>query len=311
MSSRLTIRLVVASSLVVGGVFTLSGCGGSKPSSSKAAEQKEREQANGSSDPKSVPAQPPQMVDLDQGVGKEAVAFLKGLGESTAKADQLSAGFVRAVGLPAELPSDKAKGFSPAAAESWMKRVGSNATFGLPAGFAGADAAVLWGGFQGQGRKGDYSLRMVKVTGVWKVDYFALTSAVHATTGSLAQGPDAEYQRFAARAVGGLLCDGSAMTKDERTLTLAAGLTPAFRTKLAEPFGSDRDQGFDYNRGKLILEAEKLGGGAESYSTSPQATPTEFRLEVVKPGGVKSAYLLKLAKGSAPGQWLVESISPQ
>jgi hypothetical protein len=101
------------------------------------------------------------------------------------------------------------------------------------------------------------------------------------------------------------------MTKDERALALAAGLTPAFRTKLAEPFGSDRDQGFDYNRGKLILEAEKVGGGAESYSTTAQAIPTDLRLEVVKAGGAKSAYLLKLARGSAPGQWLVESITPQ
>ena len=192
-----------------------------------------------------------------------------------------------------------------------MKRVGSNATFGLPAGFAGTDAAVLWGGFQGQGRKGDYSLRMVKEAGAWKVDYFALTSAAHATAGGPAQGPDAEYQRFAARAVGGLLCDWDGMTKDERAVALAAGLTPAFRTKLAEPFGSDRDQGFDYNRGKLILEAEKVGGGAESYSITAQAIPTDFRLEVVKAGGAKSAYLLKLAKGPAPGQWLVESITPQ
>jgi hypothetical protein len=152
---------------------------------------------------------------------------------------------------------------------------------------------------------------MVHEAGVWKVDYFALTSAAIATIGGPVQGPDAEYQRFAARAVGGLLCDGSAMTKDERALAIAAGLAPAFRTKLAEPFGSDKDTGFDYNRGKLILEAEKLGGGAESYSTSPQATPNEFRLEVVKPGGAKSAYLLKLARGAAPGQWLVESITPQ
>jgi hypothetical protein len=313
MNIPVTFRVVAVCALVVGLFLTLPGCGGSKPQASKAEEKK----ADPKGDPKGdggskvEPVQPPRKVDPTSGVGKDAFAFLKALGEGAAKADHLSTGFVKMVGLPAELPSDKAKGYSTGAAESWMKRIGANATFGLPSGFAAADVAVLWGGFQEQGRKGDYSLRLINESGTWKVDYFALSSAAHSATAGASEGPEAEYQRFAARAIGGLLCDKSGMPKDERAMALAAGLTPAFRGKLAEPFGSDKDQGFDYNRGKLNVEADKIGSGAESYSTTRQASATDFRLEVTKSGGAKAAYLVKLVKGATPGQWLVESITPQ
>jgi hypothetical protein len=309
MASRAMTRLIAVCTLGLAALLILPGCGGNKPPSGKAGDKKEGDNANAKGGSPSD-ARAPSKVDLDSGVGKDAVVFLKALGESTAKAELLSGGFVKAIGLPAELPGDKARGFSAAAAESWMKRIGG-ATFGLPAGFAGPGAAVLWGGFQGPGRKGDYFLRMVNEGGAWKVDYFALTSAASQPTSGPAQGPDGEYQRFTARAIGGLLCDRDAMPKDERAMALAAGLTPALRARLADPFGSDKDQGFDYNRGKLILEAERLGGGAESYSTSPQSAATDFRLDVMKAGGAKTAYLLKLVKGPAPGQWLVESITPQ
>ena len=59
-----------------------------------------------------------------------------------------------------------------------MKQVGGGATFGLPSGFAGGEAAVLWGGFQGQGRTGDYSLRMIHEGGAGRFGFVSrLTSA--------------------------------------------------------------------------------------------------------------------------------------
>src|SRR4029453_5804164 len=259
MSRHMRIRLAAAFALGAGVLMALTGCGGNKPPSGKADEKKGDDRANSKNDTTGVPVQPPRRVDLESGVGKDAVAFLKALGDGAARADQLSTGYVKMVGLPAELPSDKVKGYSTTSVESWLKRVGGSATFGLPAGFAGSDAAVLWGGFQGQGRRGDYFLRMVNEGGAGKVDRFALTSAASTPTAGAGDGPEAEYQRFAARAVGGLLCDRDAMSKDERAVALAAVLTPALRAKLAEPFGSDKDHGFDYNRGKLILQAEKLG----------------------------------------------------
>jgi hypothetical protein len=47
-----------------------------------------------------------------------------------------------------------------------------------------------------------------------------------------------------------------------------------------------------------------------SFDIIPQPTAGQFRLEITKAGGAKSAYTMKLAKGTAPGQWLVESITP-
>jgi hypothetical protein len=253
----------------------------------------------------------PRRVDPDSAASNEAVAFLKALGAGSASADKLSTGFAKMIGLPAELPADKARGFSSSAAESWMKQVGSGATFALPAGFAGTDAAVLWGGFQGPGRKGDYALRMIYEGGAWKVDGFAMTSASFSTLSSTGGGADGAYEHLAARALGGLLCDKTAMPKDARALALAACLTPALRAKLAEPFDSDKKEGFDYNRAKVHLEAEKIGGGAESYATIQQGNGPDFRLEVTKAGGAKATYLLKLVPGTTPGQWLAENIAPQ
>lgn len=317
MNSLLTFRVAGVLTLAAGLFLALPGCGGEKPQPSKADEKAKQGGAKGDvqDHPKEKsPApqtSPPRKVDLDSGVGKEAVAFLKALGEGSAKADRLSVGFVKMIGLPAELPTDKSRGYSISAAESWMKQVGGGATFGLPSGFAGGEAAVLWGGFQGQGRTGDYSLRMIHEGGAWKVDSLALTSAAFTPATASGGGTEGEYQRFAARAVGGLLCDKTGMPKDDRALALAAGLTPALRAKLAEPFGSDREQGFDYNRGKLLLEADKIGGGAQSYTTTQQGDAPEFRLEVTRAGGAKSSYSLKLLKGTTPGQWLVDGITPQ
>ena len=279
-------RLALGLLLTCGLFVVLTGCGGTKPESSKAEEKnKSGHHADGQGQSKNNG--PPRKIDLESGVGKDAVAFLKALGAGAATADKLSAGFVKMIGLPVELPADKARGYSSSAAESWMKQVGAGATFGLPAGFAGADAAVLWGGFQGPGRKGDYALRLINEGGAWKVDSFALTSASFNGSAGSGGGADGEYQRFAARAFGGLLCDKSGMPKDCRVLALAACLTPALRDKLAEPFGSDKGQGFDYNRGKLLLEAEKMGGGAESYATIQQGETSDFRLDVTKTGGAR------------------------
>jgi len=302
-----TVRTLLQGVLLLVMTALLLGCGGTKPESSR-----EKGQPRASSKGESELELPkPQQIELQAGAGKEAVAFLKSLGEVTAKSERLSKAFVKMVGLPAELPADRSRGYSPSAAESWLKQVGEGATFGLPSGFARSDAAVLGGGFQRPGRKGEYFLRLIDEEGNWKVDYFALTSAAVSSSSKAADGPELEYQRFAARAVSGVLCDKSAMPRSNLALVLAAGLSPQLRARLAEPFSSDRDQGFDYNRGKLLLEAEKIGGGAESYATMQEPTLTEFRLEVTRPGGMKASFLLKLTPGGIPGRWLVESITSQ
>jgi len=144
MNRPVAFRAVVVLALVAGPFLALPGCGGEKPRPSQASEKDKKGNPPGDAQdhpkdkPSVIPAHPPRKVDLDSGVGKEATAFLKALGEGSVKADKLSAGFVKMIGLPAELPTDKSRGFSANTAESWMKQVGGGATFGLPSGFAGS-----------------------------------------------------------------------------------------------------------------------------------------------------------------------------
>jgi hypothetical protein len=313
-----TFRPVAALALAAGLVFALPGCG-SKPQADKGSEKKDEPKGEPKPDPKVDPKGEPKIdpkgepkpvdkIDLSTGVGKEATEFLKALGEGTAKADKLSAGFAKAIGLPVTLPSDKAKGYSADAAEGWLKRVGQGHNISLPFNSRQAgDAALFRGTFIG--KPGGYALRMVKEGGAWKVDWLALSSAeVKGTTA----GPsaDAVAQEFAATAVIEVICDKDAMPKDDRIPAIAAGLTPALRAKWAEPFGSDKDQGYDYNRGKLALKAAEIGGGAESFTATQQGDTPVFKVEITKAGGAKAAYLVKLVKGTAPGQWLVDDITP-
>ena len=121
-------------------LLTLSGCGDNKPPSDKGEKKSDSPpitnsipntnttpNTNPTPEPSPVPAPLPdaEKIDLNVGVGKEATDFVGAFGAGTVRAGQLSSGFVKAIGLPAELPADQAKGYSPDAAESWLRRVGS------------------------------------------------------------------------------------------------------------------------------------------------------------------------------------------
>ena len=307
--------------VATGGLYlALAGCGGVKPQPSESEEKDKKGSPKGEAPEhrkESTPASPtvlPRKVDLDSGVGKEAAAFLKALGEGDAKADSLSAEFVKLIGRPAELPGDRVKGYSRNAAERWMREVGKGIGFGLPLDFKSYSVFVVCKG-RLVGKPGEYYLRLVNTTerpndpGVWKVDWLSLTSAEAKGLATDAIG-EIVTEQFAATAVFTTICDRDAMTRDDRIAVIAAGMTPALLTKLAEPFGSDKDQGLDYNRGKLALEVGKIGDKAESVSFTPQGEAA-FKAEVTRAGGARSAYLVKLAKGAAPGQWLVDSITAQ
>lgn len=322
MTSLKLCRYAAAVALVGGLFLALPGCSGNKPQAENKDDKKDKkEQPNepkggsagdtksgntGSSSPV-LPVQPAK-VDITSGVGKEAVDFLQAVKAGTAKADQLSASFTRLIGLPAELPSDKAKGYSTDAAADWLRHVGSGVGFGLPlqANQAG-DVALFRGALVG--KPGSYCLRMVKEGPAWKVDWLS-ASSVEAKGGAPAANAEAMLQEFAAAAVFEAVCDKDALGKDERAAIIAAGLTPALRAKWGPPFDGDKAKGYDYSPAQLAIEAGKIGGGAESVSFTPQGDAA-FRAEVTRTGGAKAAYLVKLTKGGTPGQWLVESITPQ
>ena len=315
MTSLKLFRAVAAVALAVGLFVALPGCG-NKPTAENKDDKKElpaepKGDTKGDNKEGGHPVISPQpaKVDITTGVGKEAVDFLQAVRAGSAKAGQLSTGFVKLIGMPAELPSDKMKGYSADAAEDWLKHVGASVGFGLPleANQAG-DVALFRGGLVG--KPGGYSLRMVKEGGAWKVDWLSASSVevkgLAASTGNA----EAMLQEFATTAVFAAICDKDAMPREERIVILAAGLTPTLRAKWGPPFDGDKAKGYDYSPAQLGIEAGKIGGGAESVSLTPQGDAA-FRAEVTRAGGAKAAYLVKLTKGGTLGQWLVESITPQ
>lgn len=304
-----SLRSVAALALATGLCLALPACNKKKPGSDKA----EKKDGGATPNPVANPTpggapevKAPERVDTKAGVGKDAVDFLTAVGAGTAKADQLSTGFVKLVGLPVEFPGDKEKGFSTGAAETWLRRVGAKLTGMGPMSESSqaGDVAVFRGSFTG----GTYFLRMVREGGAWKADWLSLSS-VPVTAAAGAGGADPLLQAFAAAAIAAAICDKDALSPEQRTATVAAGLTPALRASLATPFDGDKAHGYDYGPAQLKLKLSAIGGGAEAVSVTP--TGDGYKVEVTKAGGAKSAHLFKLVKGPTAGQWLVESVTPQ
>jgi hypothetical protein len=324
MSSLPLFRVVTAVALALGLATLVPGCNPKpqptnteekKGSSSKGSPSSEPKPAptdtpnSGSSGTATLPPQPAK-VDINSGVGKEAVDFLQAVRTGSVPAAKISTGYSRLIGLPVELPSDKAKGYSADAAESWLRRVGNAVPFGLPLmAYQAGDVALFRGALAG--KSGGYALRLIQEGGAWKVDWLSASSVeVKPSLAGPTNTAEALFQEFVATAGFEAICDKDGMGKDERIAAIAAGMTPALRAKWGPPFDGDKAKGYDYNAAQLGLEIAKIGGGVESVTFAPQGDGV-FKAEVVQASGAKAAYLIKLTKGTTPGQWLVESITPQ
>jgi hypothetical protein len=320
-------RLIAALVLATGLLLTLPGCGNNKtPSETKVDKKTDTSNAspplNINADPnlgattdtavKIVPIlQPIEKIDLNLGVGKDATDFLTSLKNGAVRGDQLSNGFVKAIGVPVVFAADKAKGFSADAAEGLLKRTLARHYLGPPyLSKQVGNVALFRGTFIGED-SGGFSLRMIHEGELWKVDWFSLTS-VSTPSGALnTSAAESVCQEFTVAAVIGLLTDKNALVKEDRAVILAAGLTPALKKKWAEPLDSDKAEGFDYNRGTLGQKTLEYGAGVESYSFTQQGNAPVFRVEFIRSGSAKAAYLVKLINGSGPGQWLVDDVIPQ
>jgi hypothetical protein len=315
-------RSVAAMALAIGLFITLGGCG-NKPPSEKKDEKKtdpplnintSTPGANTSTPVETTATIPPTPKRIDPEIEKLADNFLKATVQGSAQADQLSTEFVKAIGLPAALPADKARGYSPDVAESWLRRIGPRLSVG-PARTSKlvGNVALFRGTVYGE-VQGDYWLRMVQEGGAWKVDWLSMTTTkIVELEGQALSNPngDSLCQEFAATAVMGLLVDKDALSKEYRTLILAAGLTPALKKKWAEPLDSDKQDGFDYNRGLLAQKTAEFNGDVLFFSVNSQTNSPDFQVVITRGGGVKTTYLMKLAKGSGPCQWLVDDLIKQ
>ena len=314
-------RPVAATALALGLFLTLSGCT-NKPSTDKKDEKKSEPALNINPTPApnpnttlpTDPVIPPPPKKIDGSIEQEAVNFLKVLTHGVVRADQLTAGFVKAIGLPAELPADKAKGYSPDAAESWLRRIGPRRSFGIATSSKLlGNVALFRGSLIGEG-PGGYWLRMVQEGGAWKVDWFSMTSVrIAELEGQALSNPngDSLCQEFAATAVAGLLVDKDALAREDRTAILAAGLTPELKKKWAEPLDSDKKDGFDYNRGLLSQKTAEFTGDVLFFSVTQHGNTPDFQVVITRGTGAKSTYLMKLAKGPGPCQWLVDDMIKQ
>ena len=310
-------RLPGISALVIGVLLILPGCGG-KPAAGTATDSKEQgipsstgagsTGHSGAETPAAGSAMQPATVDIKSGVGKEAVDFLQAVRAGTAKADQLSAPFAKAIGLPIVFDSDKAKGYSASSAEDWMRKVGASIQFGLPLSSTLVGDVALFRGML-QGKTGGYWLRMVKEGGSWKVDWLSASTAhvkkgIAASSGSA----DAVLQEFAVTAVVEAICDKDAMPSKERTAVVAAGMTPRLRAEWAPPLDGDRTTGHDYSPAKLAFKINDIGNEVESVNYT-QNGDAEYSVEIVKSGGAKVMYHAKLTRDATLGRWLVEHLA--
>lgn len=308
MTSPTTCRSIAALTLAVGVFLALPGCG-PKPQPNK-GDKKDKDKKDNTTPNPIVDSNPtlknPEKIDTTTGAGKDAIDFLTAVGSGTAKANQLSTGFVKAIGLPAELPSEKEKGYSPDAAESWLRKVGVKLTGMGPMSESSraGDVAVFRGMFTG----GTYSLRMVKEGDTWKADWLSMSSVNASVATVRTPSGDDLLRDFAAAAVAAAICDKDAMPSDQRIGVIAAGMTPALRKSLADPFDGDKAKGYDYSPAKLSVKVAEIGSGAESVVVSA-ASDGAVKVEITK-AGAKAVYSMKLVKGATPGQWLVDSITP-
>lgn len=250
--------------------------------------------------------------EAEKGATDAATAFTRDIGIGAAKAEALSAPFLKAVGKPLELPSDKEKGFSADNAGTWLKRAGDALTFGLPIKQNQVGETVfIRGTVSGPrfdaGKTGSYCLRLVKDGGAWKVDLLTVSSADNGTVNA-PETPEGVAQAFALAAFVELTADGSGLARDERGLALGALLTPELRAKLAGPFDSDKAAGLDFNRGALVTAALKVGGGTAAFTATRAADGPTFAVELTKPAG-KVRYTVKLAKGPGANEWLVSEVT--
>ncbi len=297
----------------------LAGCG-PKPQGNKKGDDPNKKveptPAPGPDDKKGTPDAPTPVPkstlgEAEKGATDAATAFTRDLGSGAAKTDALSAAFLKAIGKPLELPSDKEKGFSADNAGTWLKRAGDALTFGLPIKQNQVgDTVFIRGTVSGprfQGDTGSYCLRLVKEGGSWKVDLLTVSSADNGDVKPL-ETPEGVAQAFALAAFVETAADGKGLERDERALALAAVIAPELRKTLAGPFDSDRAAGLDFNRGALVTAAVKIGGGTSAFTATRAADGPTFAVELTKPAG-KVRYTVKLTKGTGANEWLVSEVT--
>jgi hypothetical protein len=309
-------------SLIVVFILGVFGCGKSEPSKSvevKPGEKKDdapipTPSGPGASNPGGpmAPAMPgPALLAPTDPVQQAAEKFVTDLLKASSAPlpqdlmDRISPTFLKVIGKPLLSEADKKAGYSSETAQAWLRRAGSAMNgVGPPTGYGSPSAAVFVGTSIGGGPR--FLLRMVQTDGGWKAAWFELgtvkTPDVNTTS------TDGPYQDFAVLAFLDALT-GNASSKEDRTALLGGLLSAKLKTVWAEPFQQDKDRGSDYSAKLLAEHLDKLGGASTGFTRTPIEGDTA-KIELMK-GEAKTIYTLKLVKGAAPGEWLVDEFTKQ
>jgi hypothetical protein len=224
--------------------------------------------------------------------------------------ERLSLAFLKVIGKPTLTAAAKTAGYSTDAASDWLGKAGRGlASVGIPMGHGANNVAVFIGSFNSDSiPDGRILLRLVQEDGSWKVDWFQ-PGSVRETSPLKPANADEAFQGFAAQAFLDAITGETALPLNDRVPLVAALLSPSLRQSIAEPFGQDRERGYDYNPARIAQRADEWGHGATAYSRT-RTGPGQYRVEITKAGKPR-AYSLKLVKGQGPGEWLVDEFAAQ
>ena len=324
MSLHLPTRL--AAVMVVGWIVPLTGCGKSNTKETKPEPSKPGD-ARGTSAPgvpgpsstSATPGTPPVAVGsaTPQGPSQPAAErFLKDLAAAAASPSPLptdllgrvSPAFLKVIGKPVLATEDAARGYSPSAAEGWLRRAGTSlgATPSLLPGYGSADGAVFVG--TANNGAGHFLLRLVPAGSGWQVGWFQIGTA-KANEPPKSSTSDGPFQDFAAQGFLDAITGTAAGSTDDRMVLLGAILSPKLRAALgADPFTQDKERGYDYSPAKLSPLPDALTDPNGPYVRTPTG-PGQFKIELTK-GGTTKAWSLKLVKGAGPTEWLIDEFTP-
>jgi hypothetical protein len=322
MNLHLSTRL--ATVLVVGWIMSFAGCGKpspkpeTKPDTSKPADIRGTSTpvvpgpGSTSAVPVSVPAAPA-VLPAQGPIQDAADRFLKDLRAAAtspgpfpaAVLGRVSPVFLKVIGKPVLATEDAARGYSPSAAEAWLRRAGGS--LGAIGSGYGSSAGAVFVGTANNGA-GHFLLRLVPAGSGWQVGWLQLGTA-KANDPQKAASADEPFQDFAAQIFLDAITGTAAGSTDDRIALLGAILTPKLRAAFgADPFAQDKERGYDYSPAKLAPVPEGLTDPNGPY-TRTLTGPGEFKIELTK-GGVKKAWSLKLIKGTEPTEWFIDEFAP-
>ncbi len=253
--------------------------------------------AIGCAKPTAAPAPPtadvPLAVPTKSDPGPEAAIFAKdflaALHDGKATAAHLTAEFKKAIAEPV-FDADRARGYSDAAAENWLKQF-QGKLGGYTLASPRIDTVALYTGEIKAEKPLYLLLRLVRHESRWSVDWFSLAELSPAESAAAVT-----PQSFVAVA----FLHGLFGHKDD----LAAGaMTPGLKKSLAPALGSEARL---FNVGILKTKLNGYRGTATGYQLA-QAEGGTASGELIHAGG-KKPFALKLVAGERPDEWLVDEI---